>query len=129
MKLISAKGTHTMIVSKTGVMSSVLAMAIVLSLFSSTSLAYVDIDPGTVLAPPTVTGSFSVSQETTGSYVEPTNTFDDGNPTIQSKEAPEKDRFTFIGCNTKTAVDSVTYRPRGILSITEDKEEIYASAC
>ncbi len=72
---------RTKIVNKKGLVSSILAMTIVFSLFSSTSFAYVDIDPLAVLVPPTVTGSFSVSKEASGSYVEPTNSFDDGNPT------------------------------------------------
>jgi LPXTG-motif cell wall-anchored protein/uncharacterized repeat protein (TIGR02543 family) len=89
----------TKTVSKKGLVSSALAVAIVLSLFSSTSLAYVDIDPGTVLAPPTVTGSFSVSKETTGSYVEPTNTFSDGSPTY----------YLITQDSSKAAWTSVTY--------------------
>lgn len=70
----------TSITGKIKLVSVVLTAAVVFSVFSSASLASVDINTEASLSQPQVTGTFSVSPETAGSYVEPTNTFSDGNP-------------------------------------------------
>ena len=65
---------------KKRLLSAFLSFSIVLSLFSSSSMASVEVNTGASLSAPPVTGTFSVSSETSGSYVEPVNTYSDGNP-------------------------------------------------
>lgn len=54
------------------------SFVLVVFLFSSSSMASIDVNTGASLAPPQISGSFSVSVENAGSYVEPVNTFSDG---------------------------------------------------
>jgi len=63
------------------ILSVSLSVIIVISLFTSPAFANVSVNTGSAPLQPQVSGSFPVSAENAGSYVEPANTFSDGSPT------------------------------------------------
>ena len=77
--LIRARRSNNKLLSS--LLSVLLSASIVMSLFSSSTLASVDVSTGGAPAQPAATGSYSVSAADSTSYVDPVNTFHDESPT------------------------------------------------